>query len=61
VKFEGQDYWREVETYQADIVINVPLSHRLSSFDWKWLISIVVAVISLPFVWRLFSRRKKEQ
>jgi hypothetical protein len=61
VKYEGQDYWREVETYQADIQITVPLSQRITSVDWKWLISVVVAVISLPFIWRLFSRRKKEQ
>lgn len=61
VKYEGLDYWREVETYRADIQITVPLSQRITSVDWKWLISVVVAVISLPFVWRLFSRRRKSE
>jgi hypothetical protein len=60
VKFEGQDYWREVETYKADIEVKVPFTYWILSIDWKWLISIFVALLSLPFIWRWFNRRKKE-
>lgn len=59
VKFQGEDYWREVETYKTDIEVKVPFARWILSIDWKWLISILVAMASLPFVWRWFNRRNK--
>jgi hypothetical protein len=60
VKFEGQDYWREVETYTADIQIVVPFARRISSLDWKWIVSIIIALASLPFFWGWAARRRKK-
>jgi hypothetical protein len=37
----------------------VPFTQWILSIDWKWLISILVAMASLPFVWRWFNRRNK--
>jgi hypothetical protein len=59
VKYDGQDYWREVETYRTDIEIKVPFAQRILSIDWKWLVSIMVALLSLPFFWRWSARRRK--
>jgi hypothetical protein len=61
VKYEGQDYWREVETYRADIKITVPFARWIQSIDWKWLTSIMVALLSLPFFWRWSARRRKNR
>jgi hypothetical protein len=60
VKYEGQDYWREVETYKADIKISIPFAQRVLSMDWKWIISILVALLSLPFFWRWSARRRRK-
>jgi hypothetical protein len=59
VLYEGQEYWREVETYKADIQVNVPFTRRIQSIDWKWLIGILVALASLPFLQKWIARRKK--
>lgn len=60
VKYQGEDYWREVETYKTDIEVKVPFAQWILSIDWKWLISIIVAMLSLPFVWRWFNRRNRQ-
>jgi hypothetical protein len=61
VKYERQDYWREVETYQADIKIAVPFAQRITSMDWKWLLSMLIALASLPFFWRWSARRRRNK
>jgi hypothetical protein len=57
VKYEGQDYWREVETYRNDILVNVTLGQRLRAFDWKWLIGLLVASGAASFVWTWIKKR----
>ncbi len=60
VKFEGQDYWREVETYTANIKIDVPFARRISSLDWKWIVSVCLALASMPFIWNWVARRRRK-
>jgi hypothetical protein len=60
VKFEGQDYWRAVETYTTNIQIVVPLARRISSLDWKWIVSVCLALASMPFIWGWAARRRKK-
>ena len=60
VKFEGQDYWREVETYTANIKIEVPLARRIGSLDWKWIVSVMLALASMPFIWNWAARRRRK-
>ncbi len=59
VKFEGQEYWREVETYRADINVDITFGQRLKSLDWKWIVGILVTALLIPFFWRWYDRRKK--
>jgi hypothetical protein len=61
VKYEDQDYWREVETYKASIKVKVTLWQKIMSIDWKWLFSLLP--ISLIWAWiakRFQSKRTKQ-
>ena len=58
VEYEGQDYWREVETYKADINIEVTLIQRVKSLDWKWLASAILIPLVVA-AWGWWRNKKK--
>lgn len=60
VKFEGKDYWREVQSYKADIVVKVSFGQRLGMIDWKWIVGIIITAILVPAFWRWIDSRKKQ-
>lgn len=60
VKFEGQDYWREVQAYQADVEVNVSFGQRLQRLDWKWIGGILLTAILIPALWRWIDSRNKQ-
>ena len=59
VKYENKDYWREVETYKANITVKVSLAQRFQSFDWKWLGGILLTSIVVPLIMRWLNKRKR--
>ncbi len=61
VQFDGQDYWREVQTYKADIDIKVTMFQRIAALDWAWIIGILVSAIAIPAFWRWYDNRKKQK
>lgn len=60
VKYEGQDYWRLVNTYENRIKVTVTLSQRLQAIDWKWLMGILITLLSIPAIWGIFKKDKGE-
>ena len=61
VKYEGQDYWREVEAYKADIDVKVTFIQRMQSFDWKWIAGFILALVgSVLGVLTWLNNRNKE-
>ena len=61
VKYEGQDYWREVEAYKADIDVKVTFIQRVQSFDWKWIAGFILALVgSVLGVLTWLNNRNKE-
>jgi hypothetical protein len=55
VKFDGQDYWREVETYKADIDVKVTFGQWVKALDWKWIAGFILTLIGSilgVFTWR---------
>ena len=60
VEFDGQNYWREVKTYKADIDIQVTLFQRIESLDWAWIVGIIVSAIAIPAFWRWYDNRNKK-
>jgi len=58
IKFEDQEFWRQVETYRADINVNVSFQQRLLAFDWKWLVGLILTSIIIPLFIRWLDRRK---
>jgi hypothetical protein len=61
VQYQGQDYWREVQTYKSDIIVNVTIAQQLESFDWMWLVGIIVTALLIPAFWRWIDKRNKEK
>ena len=61
VKYEGQDYWREVEAYKADIDVKVTFIQRMQAFDWKWIAGIVITLIGIPALWRYIDNRNMKR
>jgi hypothetical protein len=60
VEYEGQSYWREVQTYKANINIKVTLIQRVESLDWGWLIGIFITAVAIPALWRWIDQRRKQ-
>ena len=60
IQYQGQDYWREVETYKANINVDVTIAQRLGSLDWKWILGILLTAIAIPAFWRLVDQRRKK-
>lgn len=52
VEFEGEQFWREVQTYRSDIEIRVTLLNRLGSFGWGWIAGLLLLFIAVPALWR---------
>ena len=60
VKFEGKEYWREVESYRAEINVEVTFGQWLGSTGWKWLVALILVASSL-FVFRgRYARTERE-
>jgi len=60
VKYDGQDYWRLVNTYESKIHVTVTIGQRLQMIDWKWLVGILLTLLSIPALWGIFRKGKKE-
>jgi formylglycine-generating enzyme required for sulfatase activity len=63
VKFEGKDFWHEVEAHKANIVVEVTVADRLKSLDWKWIASFLLAFVgsALGVLSWLNNRKKKAE
>jgi hypothetical protein len=60
VKYDGQDYWRLVNTYESHIIVTVTIGQRLQMIDWKWLVGILLTLLSIPALWGIFKKNKTE-
>ncbi|MFN8382069.1 MAG: toll/interleukin-1 receptor domain-containing protein [Anaerolineales bacterium] len=60
VKYQGEEYWREVETYRSDITVKVTLLNKLQSLDWYWLAGILLTALLIPAFWRWMDLRNKK-
>lgn len=60
VKYDGQDYWREVETYSSNITVDVTVVQRIQAIDWKWFVGIFITALLIPAFWRWIDSHKKD-
>ena len=63
IKYDGKEFWHEVETYKADIVVEVIVSDWIKSLDWKWFAGFIITLIGavLGIVKWLDERKKKPE
>jgi hypothetical protein len=59
INYDGKDYWREVESYKANIDVNVTLGQRIMMLDWKWVAGILITLLLIPAFWRWMDNKKK--
>lgn len=61
VKYDGKEFWHEVETYKADIVVEVTLGDRVKALDWYWIAGFIVTLVgAIIGVWKWLDERKKK-
>jgi hypothetical protein len=59
VKYDGKEFWHEVKTYKADIVVEVTLGNKVKALDWKW----IFATLLIPLaggLWAWWKSRNKK-
>jgi hypothetical protein len=61
IQYNGQMYWRMVETYENNIQVSISARQRFVNFDWKWLAGILLTAMFIPAFWRLIDREKKKK
>ena len=60
LRYQGRDYWRNVETYRANIDVHVTLAQRLAALDWKWILGPIITLIGIPALWRWVDKQRKK-
>jgi hypothetical protein len=61
VKYDGKEFWHEVETYEANIVVEVTLGDRVKSLDWYWIAGFIVTLVGAVLgVLKWLDERKKK-
>ena len=59
--FEDKEYWRQVQTYKADIDVNVTLGQRLQALDWKWFAGLLLSSLIIPLIKQWLDSRKEKK
>jgi len=61
VKFDEKEFWHEVETYKAEIAVEVTPLQQLQTWDWQWIASAILIplIVALWGWWR--NRNKKNE
>jgi hypothetical protein len=59
IKYHGEEYWREVDTYRRTIVVEASLLQTLQFLDWKSTIGILVTALLIPLFFRWYDSRMK--
>jgi len=60
VNSNDEEHWHMIQTYKADIKVNVTFRKWLSSLDWKWIAGVLVTALLVPGFWRWYDRPKKD-
>jgi hypothetical protein len=61
VKYDGKEFWHEVETYKTNIVVEVTPLKKVESLDWKWIAGFILTLTgSVLGVSSWVSSRKKK-
>jgi hypothetical protein len=58
IKFEGQEFWREVRSYEAEINVEVTFGQRLQSPGWGWAVVWFLAIFLLAALWRQYGQSR---
>jgi hypothetical protein len=56
---EGDEYWREVESYQTEINVEVTVAQQLQT-GWMWAAGTLFALLLGAVLWRSYARSRKQ-
>jgi hypothetical protein len=59
ITYTDEEYWREVETYNRNINVEVSTSQWIKSLDWRGIITIFITALLIPIFFRWYDNRKK--
>jgi hypothetical protein len=45
VKYDEKEFWHQVETYKANIVVEVTPLDKIKSLDWKWFAGFILLLV----------------
>jgi hypothetical protein len=60
VKFDNEEYWREVNAYKEDVNVQITLLNRLRAVDWKWIAGLLITLAVIPALRRWYDQRKNQ-
>ena len=58
VKFEDQEFWREVKSYESEINVQVTIGQRFESLGWVWVAGAVLAALLIVVLWRGYEQKR---
>jgi hypothetical protein len=58
IKFEDQEFWREVKSYEAEINVEVTLGQRLQSLGWGWPVALFLTIFLFAALWRQYGQSR---
>jgi hypothetical protein len=60
IKYDGKEFWREVETFRTQIVVTVTISDWLEMLDWKWIASAILIPLAIA-TWKWWHAGNKRE
>jgi hypothetical protein len=57
IKKDGREYWVEVESYNANIAVEITATQWIKDIDWRWLLTTLLIPL---FLWWLNNHKKKQ-
>lgn len=60
ISVDGEEEWRQIETYRSNVDVEITLTQRFATLDWQWVLGILITALLIPAFWRWFDKRKKQ-
>jgi len=59
-KVDGKETWTQVKSYEKSIEVTVKPLDQISSFDWKWIVGILIPALFIPLFFRWYDKKRRK-